>query len=151
MLTPRQSALFSLLRENQDQYLTQYQISQMLSNLYFFGGEQKDFHDSKSRLRIMKDIRKINDDPDIPAIVVSNANGVKIANEAESKASMKAEYAAIFRKLRRAYAKERKITRDGQLVFAPNGDMTVYKIFDALSEEGGDNEQTEKGGATYEE
>lgn len=141
MLTPRQSALFSLLRENQDQYLTQYQISQMLSNLYFFDGEQKDFHDSKARQRIMFDIRNINTDPDIPAVVVSNANGVKIANEEESKASMRSEYAAIFRRLRRAYAKERKITRDGQLVFAPNGDMTVYKIFDALSEGGEHGEE----------
>lgn len=141
MLTPRQSALFSVLKSHQDEYLTQYQISQMLPHLYFFTGEQKDFHDSKARHRIMIDIRKINDDPDVPAVVVSNANGVKIASEAEARESMRAEYAAIFRRLRRAYAKERKITRDGQLVFAPNGDMTVYKIFDALSEGGEHGEE----------
>jgi hypothetical protein len=58
---------------------------------------------------------------------------------------MRREYAAIFRKLKRAYAKERKVARDGQLVFAPNGDMTVYKIFEAFSEEVDREEETDHG------
>ena len=143
MLTPRQSALFSVLYGYKEQYLTQYQISQMLPAMYPYFGTKEEFHDSRARKRIMMDIRAINADPDMPVIIITNAKGVKIANEAETRASMRREYASIFRKLKRAYAKERKVSRDGQLVFAPNGDMTVYKIFDALTEEGGANEQGE--------
>jgi len=145
MLTARQSALFALLCNSKDGYLTQYQISQLLPRLYRFDGTKNDFHDSKARLRIMFDIRKINADPDVPALVISNSHGVKIADEDESRAGMRSEYAAIFRKLKRAYEKERKIARDGQLVFAPNGDMTVYRIFDALSQEVDHEEETENG------
>jgi hypothetical protein len=135
MLNNRQNALFSLLLDCKDAYITQYQISQLLPRFYRYDGEKNDFHDSKARLRIMYDLRKINADPDVPALVISNSHGVKIADEDEARAGMRSEYAAIFRKLKRTYAKERKIARDGQLAFAPNGDMTVYKIFEALSGE----------------
>lgn len=151
MLTPRQSALFSVLYGNKDQYLTQYQISQMLPAMYPFDGDKREFHDSKARYYITLDIRQINADPDAPAVIVSNAKGVKIANEAETRASMRREYAAIFRKLKRAYEKERKVSRDGQLVFAPNGDMTVYKIFDALAEGGKHGEEENEIGCREED
>jgi hypothetical protein len=123
----------------------------MLPAVYPFDGVKEEFHDSKARQRIMFDIRNINADPDVPAVIVSNAKGIKIANEAETRASMRSEYAAIFRKLKRTYAKERKVSHDGQLVFAPNGDMTVYKIFDALAEGGEHGEENEIGGREEDE
>ncbi len=135
MLTNQQNALFDLLLNSKDGYITQYQISQTLPMFYRFDGDKNDFHDSKARLRIMLDIRKINADPDVPALVISNSRGVKIADEDEARAGMRSEYASIFRRLKRAYEKERKVTKDGQLTFAPNGDMTVYRVFEALSED----------------
>ena len=143
MLNLRQRTLLYFLQKNSDTYVTQYAISQNLPLFYFYDGDQKDFHDTKVRQRIMYDIRQINADPETPAVIVTNNRGVKIANEDESRAGMRSEYAAIFRKLKRAYAKERKIARDGQLIFAPNGDMTVYRVYDALSEEEGNGEAEE--------
>ena len=129
MITTRQNTLLEFLRRNQNKYLSQYEISQALPKYYFYDGEPDDFHNSKARLRITADIRNINLDTTVNSLILSNSRGVKIATQEEFEQGMKAEFSAIFRRLKRAYEKARKGTNNGQLEFDENSNIREYKIF----------------------
>lgn len=132
MITDRQRSLLDLLRENEDTYISQYEISQRLPNCYFYNEAPDKFHDSQARYRMTADIRSINGDAAVESIILSNSNGVKIANQEEFERGMKAEFASIFRRLKRAYEKARKGAKDGQFKYTDeNGDWVIEesKIF----------------------
>lgn len=143
MITERQKRLLEFLKMNDDTYLSQYDISRQLPYLYFYDGEQEDFHNAKARHWITDDIRAINADHSIEAIILSNGRGVKIATKEEFEQSIKAELAAIFRRLKRAYAKARKGANSGQLGFDGNLSINEYRVFKDLFERNGENEQKE--------
>jgi hypothetical protein len=144
MITERQKELLEFLKNNDDKYLSQYQISRQLPWLYFYEGEQEDFHNSKARHRITADIRDINADNSIGAIVLSNGRGIKIATKEEFERGMKSEFSAIFRRLKRAYAKARKGEKCGQFEFDGNLNIGEYKIFKDVFERNNDNERKEE-------
>lgn len=144
MITERQKKLLEFLKQNDDIYLSQYDISRHLPWLYFYDGEQEDFHNSKARHWITADIRDINADNSVEAIILSNGRGIKIATKAEFEQGMRAEFAAIFRRLKRAYEKARKGAKSGQFGFDGNMNISEYKVFKDMFEEYGENERKEE-------
>lgn len=144
MATERQKRLLEFLKDNDDIYLSQYEISRQLPWLYFYDGEQEDFHNSKARHWITDDIRAINADKSIEAIILSNGKGVKIATKEEFEQGMRAEFAAIFRRLKRAYEKAQKGAKSGQLEFDGNLNISEYNAFKNMFERNGTNERKEE-------
>lgn len=139
MITERQKKLLEFLKKNDDAFLSQYEISCQLPWLYFYDGGAEEFHDSKARQWITSDIRAINADSTVEAIILSNCRGVKIATQAEFERGMRAEFAAIFRRLKRAYAKARKGGKSGQFEFDKDMNISEYKVFKDIIEK--ENEQ----------
>lgn len=139
MITERQKNLLDFLKQNDDVYLSQYEISQSLPMYYFYDGEPEDFHNSKARLWITADIRNINIDATIEAIILSNSKGVKIATQEEFEHGMKAEFSAIFRRLKRAYEKARKGNKNGQFAFDDKSNISEYTVFKNLLESNAKN------------
>ena len=117
-LNARQWALYTLLKNNPDRYMTQQEIAYALQEhfptetLVFVDAP---FHDSAARHLLTKDIRAINQSEAIQKIIISNSKGVKIASSAEFEQYINAEFAAIFRKLARTRQKARKAGLDGQM------------------------------------
>jgi hypothetical protein len=136
-LNPRQWAVYNLLKNNLDRYMTQREICYALPNYYIsFEEEKKEkpFHDSTARHMLTKDIRTINDSATIQKIIISNRHGVKIASSAEFEQYINAEFAAIFRKLARTRQKAKKAGLDGQMriVFGNERD-TIEAFADSIN------------------
>lgn len=139
MITERQKKLLEFLKKNDDEFLSQYEISRQLPHLYFYDGGTEEFHDSNARKWLTKDIRAINADNAVEAIILSSSRGVKIATREEFERGMRAEFAAIFRRLKRAYAKARKGAKCGQFEFDKDFNINEYKVFNDIIEK--ENEQ----------
>lgn len=114
-LNARQWALYNLLKNNPDRYMTQLEIVCTLKEHYTLDFTADTFHDSRARHTLTKDIREINKSDVIQKVVISNNKGVKIASSAEFEQYINAEFAAIFRKLARTRQKARKAGLDGQM------------------------------------
>ena len=114
-LNARQWALYNLLKNNPDRYLTQIEIAYGLREYYDTSFYNDQFHDSATRHLITKDIRAINKSEVIQKIIISNSQGVKIASSAEFEKYINAEFASIFRKLERTRQKAKKAGLDGQM------------------------------------
>lgn len=133
-LNPRQWAVYNLLKNNPDKYMTQLDIVYALPNYFDTAFDNAQFHDSTARHMLTKDIRTINESAVIQKIIISNSKGVKIASSAEFAKYINAEFAAIFRKLARTRQKARKAGLDGQmqLVFGSERD-TVQAFADSMN------------------
>lgn len=114
-LNARQWAIYNLLKNNPDRYMTQLGIVLRLQEWFVLDFTADTFHDSNARHTLTKDIRAINKSDAIQKIVISNNKGVKIANSEEFERYINAEFAAIFRKLARTRQKARKAGLDGQM------------------------------------
>lgn len=114
-LNARQWALYNLLKNNPDRYLTQISIAYGLREFYDTSFYNDQFHDSATRHLITKDIRAINNSDVIQKVIISNSKGVKIASSAEFEQYINAEFASIFRKLARTRLKAKKAGLDGQM------------------------------------
>lgn len=114
-LNARQWALYNLLKNNPDRYLTQLEIAYGLREYYDTSFYNDQFHDSATRHLITKDIRAINNSATIQKVIISNSQGVKIASRAEFEKYINAEFASIFRKLARTRQKAKKAGLDGQM------------------------------------
>lgn len=114
-LNARQWAIYNLLKNNPDKYMTQLGIVLRLQEWFVLDFTADTFHDSNARHTLTKDIRAINKSDVIQKIVISNNKGVKIANSEEFEKYINAEFAAIFRKLARTRQKARKAGLDGQM------------------------------------
>jgi hypothetical protein len=77
--------------------------------------EPKSYHDTAERIYISDDVRAINISAEFDKIIISNINGVKIANEAEFDRYIKAQYTAAIRKLARIYKMAKKGNRHNQI------------------------------------
>lgn len=132
-LNARQWALYSLLRNNPDKRFKQYEIYKRL--YHYYGDSTEDvsspesFHDCAARLLITSDIRKINDSSIIQKIIISNAEGVKLASKEEFEKYINGQFAAIFRKLERTRKKARKGGLDGQMRFTYGGERDTVEAF----------------------
>ena len=117
-LNARQWRLYNHLKENGDAWEKQREIARSLPDLYPIA-EGQPFHDSGSRLLMTKDIREINKSDIIQKIIISSAQGVKLATEEEARAYIAGKFSAVFDSLERVRKLERKAGLDGQarLVF----------------------------------
>ena len=127
-LNSRQWALYNLLKNNPDTYFKQSEIAERLKEYYSID-LSVNFHDSNARLLITRDIRAINESPLIQKIIISNKNGVKLASCEEFEQYIKAEYAMIFRKLKRTRQKVRKAGLDGQIRFTAGKERNTVEAF----------------------
>ena len=131
-LTPRQWKLYDLLKQNTEQWLTQYEISQQLSDLYGkYTGDSKLFHDTTIRYDLTEDIRKINQSDVIQKIILSSSQGVKIANEEEYREWSYKKWRSIKGMIKRLVWKDNKAKLDGQmkLVFGDSVARNFYETF----------------------
>ena len=128
-LTSRQWAMYNLLKNNPETSLKQIDIVNELTEHYHFTAENIKFHDSNARIQLTKDIRAINESSVIQKIIISNKNGVKLASREEFEQYIKAEYAMIFRKLKRTRQKARKAGLNGQMRFTAGQERNTVEAF----------------------
>lgn len=115
-LNARQWAVYNLLKNNPDIYLTQMDICLRLHDYFPIAGIcAMEFHDSTARHMLTADIRAINKSDVIQKIIISNRRGIKIASREEFEQYINAEFAAIFRKLARTRQKAKKAGLNGQM------------------------------------
>lgn len=117
-LNARQWRLYNHLKSNGDKWEKQQEIARSLPDLYSVS-EGQPFHDSGARLLMTKDIREINKSDIIQKIIISSAQGVKLANKEEAQRYIAGKISAVFDSLERVRKLERKAGLDGQarLVF----------------------------------
>ena len=117
-LNARQWRLYNHLKTNGDKWEKQREIAHSLPDVYPIAAGQP-FHDSGARLLMTKDIQTINKSDVIQKIIISSAQGVKLANKEEARRFISGKYSAVFDSLERVRKLERKAGLDGQarLVF----------------------------------
>lgn len=128
-LNPRQWAVYNLLKNNPDRYMTQLEIAYTLREYYDTSFYNDQFHDSATRHMLTNDIRTINKSEVIQKIIISNRKGVKIASSAEFEQYINAEFAAIFRKLARTRQKAKKAGLDGQMRIVLGDERDTIEAF----------------------
>ena len=128
-LNARQWALYNLLKNNPDKYLTQIEIAYGLREYYDTSFYNDQFHDSRTRHTLTNDIRTINKSEVIQKVIISTPKGVKIASSAEFEKYINAEFASIFRKLARTRQKARKAGLDGQMRIVLGNERDTIEAF----------------------
>lgn len=129
-LNARQWALYNLLKNNPDRYMTQYEICSHLHEEYPIAGIYiLEFHDSAARHMLTNDIRTINKSDVIQKIIISNSKGVKIASSEEFEKYISAEFASIFRKLARTRKKAKKAGLDKQMRIVLGSERDTIEAF----------------------
>lgn len=131
-LNARQWAVYNLLKNNPDRYMTQQEIAYALQEHFdtvTLAFSNEPFHDTAARHTLTKDIRTINKSEAIQKIIISNSKGVKIANREEFTQYINAEFASIFRKLARTRQKARKAGLDGQMRIVLGNERDTIEAF----------------------
>lgn len=134
MLNNRQWALYNYLKSRGNEWTYQEDIARALPDWYAPIDPTVDYHNTKERHLMTKDIRAINDNSVIQKVIISNpSRGVKIATEAEWRECIKREYISVFNKLKRIRNKERKGLLNGQtrLVFKSERDTIESFLHEA--------------------
>lgn len=119
-MNDRQTELLNLLKANSDRWFKQEEIARILSHYYGAIDSSKNFHDTRARAVMTVDIRHINDTDEVPNIIITNGNGVKIATREEFERYITNQYASVLRKLSRTHKKAKKASLDGQMRFDLN-------------------------------
>lgn len=127
-LNARQWRLYNHLKENGDTWEKQREIARSLPDLYPIT-EGQPFHDSGARLLMTKDIRAINKSDIIQKIIISSAQGVKIANKEEARAYIAGKFSAVFDSLESARKLERKAGLNGQTRLVFGRERDIIKAF----------------------
>jgi len=127
-LNARQWRLYNHLKENGDKWEKQREIARSLPDLYPIA-EGQPFHDSGSRLLMTKDIREINKSDIIQKIIISSAQGVKLANKEEARAYIAGKFSAVLDSLERVRKLERKAGLDGQARLVFGRERDIVKAF----------------------
>lgn len=128
-LNQRQWAVYDLLKNNPDRFLTQLEIVYSLPNYYDTSFTDAQFHDSNARHLLTKDIRTINKSEVIQKIIISSGRGIKIASQEEFAKYINAEFASIFRKLARTRQKAKKAGLDGQMRIVLGSERDTIEAF----------------------
>jgi hypothetical protein len=133
-MNKRQEALYNYLIERADEWTSQSEVARELS-LYYGNGEcylaPEEYHDTAERKLMSRDCAEINLNPDYEKIIISSGKGIKIANESEAERYLRNQYAALFRKLKRIRAMERKCNLHNQMDF---GGHTVEAFLENIPE-----------------
>lgn len=125
MLNNRQWALYNYLKSRGNEWTYQEDIAKALPDWYAPIEPTNDYHNTKERHLMTKDIRAINESDVIQKVIISNpSKGVKIATAEEWQECIKREYISVFKRLKRIRTKERKGLLNGQtrLVFKSERD-----------------------------
>lgn len=128
-LNSRQWAVYNLLKNNPDRYMTQQEVVSTLQQWFSLDFTQDTFHDSKARHTLTKDIRAINSSDVIQKIIIANRRGVKIASSEEFALYINSEFAAIFRRLARTRQKAKKAGLDGQMRIVMGSERDTVEAF----------------------
>jgi len=135
-ITSRQWRLYDFLKGNGDSWITQREIY-----IYFemnhpndytrFDGDEKVFHDSVARMEIGLDLQHLNESAVIQKIILTNSQGVKIANEDEYKQYSLSRWKSIKGMIKRLAWKDHKARLNGQmkLVFGDSLARDYYETF----------------------
>ena len=100
-LNPRQWALYNYLKDRGDKWTLQEQAAMDIPEYNYVDGDEDNFHDCNARHMMTNDIRAINNSGVIQKIIISGAQGIKLANKDEFTAHLKKQYAALWRKKNR--------------------------------------------------
>jgi hypothetical protein len=133
-ITSRQWKLYEFLKICSDHFITQLDIYEGLksSGAYpLFEGDYKVFHDSATRKEIGLDIQHLNESDVIQKIILTNSNGVKIADEEEYKVYSLNRWKSIKGMIKRLAWKDNKAKLNGQmkLVFGDSMARDFYETF----------------------
>ena len=130
-LNSRQWALYRYLKENGNQWTTQFKIVSDMSGLYNY--EEDDFvtfHDNPARHQLTNDIRAINESDYIHKPILSGAKGVKLANEQEWDKYISSNITATVNRLKRLKKLAKKADKNGQYRFKfSEYQKEVYEAF----------------------
>lgn len=128
-LNSRQWALYRYLSERGNQWTKQEEIATALPEWYC-QIDSDNFHSTKARRIMSKDIMAINSSTVIQKIIISNTKyGIKLATEDEWKQAIKREYVSVFKKLKRIRHKEHKGYLDGQMRLVFRSERDVIEAF----------------------
>ena len=134
-LNARQWRLYNHLKENGDTWEKQREIARSLPDFYPIR-EGQPFHDSSGRLLMTKDIQEINKSDKIQKIIISSAQGVKLANKEEALRFISCKFSQVFDSLERVRKLERKAGLDGQLRLVFGREREIIKAFTDYTREG---------------
>ena len=110
----RQDELYAFLASRED-WTPMRDVAGHLRSIYGWGWGSSGFHNSAVRRLITEDIERINQSDEYDMIIISGTKGVKLATRGEFARWATAEYAEIFRKLKRVRKLTDKAGLDGQL------------------------------------
>lgn len=127
-LNARQWRLYNLLKEQGDTWTKQRELAELLPELYPTERTQP-FHDSRARQLMTNDIREINKSDIIQKIIISSAQGVKLANKEEAQAFIAGKFSAVWDSLERVRKLERKAGLDGQTRLVFERERDIIKAF----------------------
>lgn len=133
-ITSRQWKLYEFLKTTQNRWITQQEIYNALKangDYTNFDGDDRLFHDSTARMEIGLDIQHLNESYIIQKIILTNSNGVKIANEDEYKAYSLSRWKSLKGMIKRLAWKDNKAKLNGQmkLVFGDSMARDYYETF----------------------
>lgn len=129
----RRKRLFNLLKRNGNHFMLQQDVADRLPKFYPYDSRY-DFHNSRSRMLMTKDIQEINDSPDYEKIIISSATGIKLSTKREFRDYIDGQYAQVMTRLRRVRTKEAKGNMDGQVRAGVSGD-DIDRIISAFIDE----------------
>ena len=133
-LNNRQIALYNFLLQRNNVWTYQEDIAKALPDYYAPIEETTDYHNTRERYLMTKDIRAINESSVIQKVIISNPKkGIKIATETEWQECIKREYISVFNKLKRIRKKERKgaLNNQTRLVFKSERDTIEAFLHEA--------------------
>jgi hypothetical protein len=128
-LSPRHWALYQLLKDNKDVWITEHFIYKKMKQFYkIFDYNSDNFHDSFARVKIGRDILDLNNSEKIQKIILSSGKGIKIADRKEYKRWSDLRWLSLKRMISRLVVKDKKFKLDGQmkLLFDENSEARNY-------------------------
>ncbi len=110
----RQDELYAFLASRED-WTPMRDVAGNLRAIYGWGWGSSGFHNSGIRRMITEDIERINQSDEYDMIIISGSRGIKLASRGEFARWATAEYAEIFRKLKRVRHLTNKAGMHGQM------------------------------------
>ena len=110
----RQRRLFNYLKKRGNHFTLQQTIADALPKFYPYDNRYN-FHDSRARMIMTKDIQKINDSSEYEKIIISSAQGIKLSTKREFEGYINSQFASVFARLKRVRRKAEKGHMDGQM------------------------------------
>ena len=111
----RQRKLFNFLKRRGNHFTLQQTIADALPKYYPYNNRYN-FHDSRARMIMTKDIQTINDSDKYEKIIISSVQGIKLSTKREFNGYINSQFASVFARLKRVRRKAEKGNMDGQAI-----------------------------------